>query len=87
MERFLSEMMIEDVHEAASRNVLVCYGCVAMPGLVNLGRSRKEDKVNSSTATTHKRGYVAQQAAMKSYRPDFVVYVNLQEQCTSILSY
>jgi hypothetical protein len=33
MERFLSEMMIVDVHEA-SRNVLVCYGCVAMPGLV-----------------------------------------------------
>ena len=78
MERFLSEMMIEDVHEAASRNVLVCYGCVAMPGLVNPGRSRKEDKVNSSTATTHKRGYVAQQVAMERFRPDFEVYVNLR---------
>jgi hypothetical protein len=78
MERFLSEMMIGDVHEAASRNVLVCYGCVAVPGLVNLGRSRNEDNVNSSTATTHKRGYVAQQGAMERARPDFEVYVNLR---------
>jgi len=78
MERFLSEMMIEDVHEAASRNVLVCYGCVAMSGLVNLGRSRKEDKVNSSTATTHKRGYVAQQGAMERFLLDFEVYVSLR---------
>jgi hypothetical protein len=55
----------------------LCYRCVAMPGLVNLGRSRKEDIVNASTATTHKRGYVARQEAILRYRPDFEVYVNL----------
>ncbi len=51
-------MMIEDVHEATSRNVFACYGCVVMPGLVKIGRSRKEDMNNASTATTHKLGYV-----------------------------
>jgi hypothetical protein len=30
-----------DVHEDTSRDVRVCYGCVAMPGLVKLGGSRK----------------------------------------------
>jgi hypothetical protein len=31
---------------------------VVMPGLVKIGRSRKEDMNNASTATTHKLGYV-----------------------------
>ena len=42
---------------------LVCSRCVAMPGLVRIERSRKEDMVNASTGTTHKRGYVAQPEA------------------------
>jgi hypothetical protein len=57
---------------------LVCSRCVAMPGLVKIGRSRKEDMVNASTGTTHKRGYVAQQERSSHFcRTE--VYVELRD--------
>ncbi len=75
--------MIEDVHEVASRNVLVCYGCVAMPGLVKIGRSRKEDKDNSSqrrrtseaTSPSRSRGY----AYRRTLRCTLICIHNIRE--------
>jgi hypothetical protein len=66
---FLSVKMTKIVHVMRAE-ILVCYRCVAMPGLVKIGRSRKEDMVNASTGTTHKRGYVAQPEAILCHQPD-----------------
>lgn len=69
-------MMIVDVHEA-SRNVLVCYGCVAMPGLVKIGRSRKEDKVND-IYSDDEQARLRRPVGGNCHQPDFEVYVNLR---------
>jgi hypothetical protein len=56
---FLSVKMTKIVHEMRAET-LVCYRCVAMPGLVNIGMVTKRGH-GQCISTTHKRGYVAQQ--------------------------
>jgi len=59
---------------------------VAMPGLVKIGRSRKEDIDNASTATTHKLGYVCPAGSEVAPSAGLGVYVNLRPQYSSISS-
>ena len=75
---FLSVKMTKNVHEMRAET-LVCYRCVAMPGLVKIGRSRKEDMVNASARRTSEATSPSGSNLVAAYRTEVYVELHLQD--------